>query len=207
MKRILFTGLMLVAVLIVGVTGTRSAYAEGAATANLGVTVTFDNPIIIVGTNDLKFRLTRDVSKNGHYTNLGDLPFPIDSSSPTYLPGGIQLLGPPHNIRMWMSMSPVSLTDGLGHTATLHLKAHVWSVEDTSTATDFTDSAPASILVNFTTGYWGTGFPGAQLPDGGLAFYSQVLVSSKPDTLDFAPGSDVLGNWTGTATFTFDYTD
>ena len=197
MKRILFTGLMLVAVLIVGVTGTRSAYAEGAATANLGVSMDFSVPLSITNNGDLKFRLSRDATKNGHYEGLHDTIRDHDN----YQPGNITILGPPRPVTMGITISPVTLTDGNGHTATLHLAVIATPAQYPENAFGMTDLEPIPLFVNYTDNYQ------THDAEGHLVYQSAVNIVVKPYSLIFADGSDVLGEWTGTSTMTFDFVD
>jgi|GEM_PF-4949679 len=197
MKRIFITSLMLVAVLIAGVAGTRSAYAEGPVTANLGVSMDFSVPLSITSNGDLKFRLSRDASLNGHYVGLHD----SSRDSANYQPGNITILGPPRPVTMGLTISPVTLTDGNGHTATLHLEVIATPAQYPENAFAMSDIEPIPLFVNYTDNYQ------THDAEGHLVYQSAVNIVVKPYSLIFADGSDVLGEWTGTSTMTFDFVD
>ena len=210
LKKVLAAVLMVAAV---GAVGVESAKAEGVATANLGVNMSFNSTIGILETYPLTFRLVRDASKNGHYTSFGVLgSFNYDAPAArnnfyNYLgiPGmdsGDLVISVAQDTHIQVTMSPVSLTDGAGHTATLHLLTFVIPLGAPSDRiSQHNDSAPFSVDVlgsDVTSFFDGT-------PTGSIG--SQIALYFFPASLDFAAGSDVLGNWTGTASVTFDYTD
>ena len=188
MKRVL-----LAVLLILSAVGVQTASAEGPVTANIGVNMSYVQPIVISSQHDLNFRVNRNVAKAGHYVEA-DLGFgtgSLWSHSAGYLtPGAIHFTAQASSAVL-VTLAPVSLSDGSGHTATLQLKAYgaigTGNADNDATMTGTSDGTAMTAILDETGAF---------------------TVTVVPTGLDFASGSDVASNsWTGSTAVTLDYTD
>ena len=187
---------------VVGAAGVKSAKAESVTTANLGVGMSFDDTIRMLYSQDLSFRLVRNVSRNGHYTyvdfGIPSSPTADDLENSNSNCGTVMLAGMP-NTKVLVSIPPVVLSDGAGHTATLHLAAVYWVLGAAFPSMTLSSNATFSVsLGGGNAGWYSYGLTDADAGEN---------IDLYPASLDFASGSDVLGNWTGTASITVDYTE